>query len=89
MHQYEVRQSVGNPYYGRRRNNKTPDSVSQYVQRWLKWVKSGLDDYALDRVIAFLANQNKEIRNNELYATKSKVIQDGDQKGLRPGICGM
>ena len=50
---YEVRQSVANPYYGRRRNNKTPDSVSQYVQRWLKWVKSGLDDYAVNRMTAF------------------------------------
>ena len=50
---YEARQSLANPYFSAGRGkNKTPNSVSLYVQRWFKWVRSGLDDYALDRKAA-------------------------------------
>ena len=44
---YEARQSLVTPF---ERSNRIPDNVSHYVQRWLKWVRSGLNNYALSRL---------------------------------------
>jgi len=44
---------LADPCYSARRRNKTSDDILQYVQRWPKSVRSGLEDLALDRTAAF------------------------------------
>ena len=54
MRPYEAERCVDNPYYEKGEEIiRLQTSVSHYVQRWLKWVKSGLDDYALNPKTAF------------------------------------
>ncbi len=50
---YEAGQSLANNCSDWRTRNSIPNSVSLYVHRWLKYFKSGLDDYALEHFSQF------------------------------------